>query len=198
MRVYVAVVIIGAALVSCNKAGTKKLLVMGRGTITANENNIVMKDGAGHAEKEIDLEDKQTELNVDAGDGSKLMKMPAETGYYILNLKKDTIIGSEQKLGKDISRTDIVTQEELKHNIDSLEKLVAGANIKAGGANVMILPGQLVKVSSNADAKVYGPFTGIPSEIERGQDGKDPQLFKFYTCLQLKERIARLRKEAIY
>lgn len=198
MRRILSILIVSAALVSCGgKEGGKKLLIMGRGAITANGTDITLKEGAGHAEQEIDLEDKVTDLSVDAGEGKKTMKIPAETGYYILNLKKDTLVGSLQKLGKDLSRADVITQEELKRTIDSLQQLTTGANVKAGGINSFILPNEIKKVSSNVDARVYGPFTGIPASIDPGKDGKDPELYKFYTNTQLRERIATLKKATI-
>lgn len=169
---------------------------MGRGEIVTNENNITMKEGTGYAEKTIDVKDGTNELAVETSEGKKAIKVPADNGLYILNLKTDTVIGSLQNIGKDLSNR-VMTQEELKVKIDSLEKLTKGANI-VSGQNYFIKPNEIGKVSSNVDARIFGPFQKIPGRIEPGEDGKAPEIYKFYTNTEIRETIANLKKLSIY
>ena len=55
------------------------------------------------------------------------------------------------------------------------------------------MPNQLVKISDNTDAKVFGPFTKIPGTIEADKDGKAPEIYKFYTNTELRELIEKLK-----
>jgi hypothetical protein len=190
-----SVLLVSVFFVSCGgNTIERKVLVMGRGEIQANGTNVVLKEGAGHAEQTIDLEGDATELAVETGSGKTNIKVPAGEGYYILNLKKDTLIGSRQLLGSDLNRKGVMTQEELRATIDSLERLTTGANIKEGGLTSIIYPNELKKISSDGDARVYGPFNNIPGAIEPGKDGKEPELYKFYTNTQMRERVTNLKK----
>ncbi len=167
---------------------------MGRGAITANDNNITMKEGSGYSEETVEVTgDKSVTWNVTTPTGNTTVNIPAEKGFYILNLKTDTIVGSQQILGKDLSSGRRISQEELKMKIDSLTKLTAGANVSPGHS-YFILPGQLLKISSNTDAKIFGPFTKIPGTLEADKNGKAPELYKFYTNSEMRELVANLKK----
>ncbi|MCW3113584.1 MAG: hypothetical protein JWR18_1980 [Segetibacter sp.] len=183
-----------ATFLSCNTPVTKKVLIIGRGKITAQDNNITMTNGAGYTEETVEVKgDKAVAWNVTTGTGKTTINIPEEKGFYILNLKTDTIVGSQQNLGQDLGgRT--MTQEELKGKIDSLVKLTTGANVSFGGHNYFILPNQLIKISPNMEAKVYGPFTKIPRSIEADKDGKAPEMYKFYTNTEMRDLITKLTK----
>lgn len=183
------------AIGACNSPANKKVLVLGRGAITANENNITMKEGSGYAEETVEVSgDKAISWNVTTPAGKTTVNIPGEKGFYILNLKTDTIVGSQQVLGTDISSSRIITQEELKMKIDSLTKLTAGTNISSTSHNYMILPDQLKKISENPDARVYGPFTKIPASLEKDKEGRAPEIYKFYTNSGMRELIANFKK----
>jgi hypothetical protein len=186
-----------AMLVACNKPVSKKVMIMGRGQITATGNEITMKDGSGYTEETIEVnEDKPVTWNVNTPTGKINIDIPADNGFYVLNLKTDTIVGSQQNIGQDLAgRT--MTQEELKVKIDSLVKLTNGTNVSAAAHNYFILPNKLVKVSSNLDARVYGPFNKIPSTIEADKNGGAPEIYKLYTNTGLRELIVRLKKNTI-
>jgi hypothetical protein len=177
-----------------SNAVTKKVLVMGRGEIAVKENEITMKDGSGYTDKTVEVNgDKAVAYNVNSPAGKTTINVPAENGFYILNLRKDTLVGSQQNLGSDLSgRT--VSQEELKVKIDSLIKLTTGSNVSNANHNYIVLPNQLVKVSSNMEAQVFGPFTKIPGTLEADKDGKAPEIYKFYTNTEMRELIANLKK----
>lgn len=184
-------------LMACNSPVTRKVLIIGRGKITAQQNNITMTDGSGYAEETVEIkEDKPVSWNVTTPSGKTTINIPDEKGFYILNLKTDTIVGSQQNMSQDLGgRT--MTQEELKVKIDSLVKLTTGANVNPGGHNYFILPKQLIKVSSNMEAKIFGPFTKIPGSIEADKDGKAPEIYKFYTNTEMRDLIVRLKKNTI-
>lgn len=184
-------------LIACNEPVTKKVLIIGRGKISAQENNITMTEGSGYAEETVEIKgDKPATWNVTTPSGKTTVNIPDEKGFYILNLKTDTIVGSQQNMGQDLGgRT--MTQEELKVKIDSLVKLTTGANVNPGGRNYMIVPNQVIKVSSNMEAKIFGPFTKIPASIEADKDGKAPEIYKFYTNTEMRDLIVRLKKNTI-
>ncbi|MCW3107400.1 MAG: hypothetical protein JWQ09_1906, partial [Segetibacter sp.] len=179
---------------ACSSPVTKKVLIIGRGKITAKENDISMTDGSGYTEERVEINgEKPVSWNVTTPSGKTTINIPAESGFYILNLKTDTIVGSEQNMGKDLGgRT--ISQEELKAKIDSLTKLTTGANVSAASHNYLILPNQLIKVSSNMDAQVFGPFNKIPGTIEADKNGKAPEIYKFYTNPEMRELIGNLKK----
>lgn len=179
---------------SCNTPVTKKVLIIGRGKITAQDNNITMTHGSGYAEETVEVKgDKAVSWNVTTGTEKTTVNIPEEKGFYILNLKTDTLVGSQQNIRQDLGgRT--MTQEELKGKIDSLIKLTTGANISFGGRNYFVLPGQLIKISPNMQAKVYGPFTKIPRSFEVDKNGGEPEIYKFYTNTEMRDLITKLKK----
>ena len=176
---------------------TKKVLIIGRGKITAKDNAVTMTDGSGYVEETVEVTDeKPVSWDVTTPAGKTTINIPEEKGFYILNLKTDTLVGSQQNMGTDLGgRT--MTQEELKVKIDSLVKLTTGANVSASGHNYFVLPNQLIKVSPSTEAKIFGPFTKIPGSIEADKDGKAPEIFKFYTNTEMRDLIVRLRKNTI-
>ena len=185
-------------LASCSTpSASKKVLIVGRGKITAKDNKVTMTDGSGYAEETVEVsEDKPVSWSVTTPTGTTTVNIPEGAGFYLLNLKTDTIVGSQQNLGSDLGgRT--ITQEELKAKIDSLVKLTTGANVSATSHNYFILPNQLAKVSSNSNAKIFGPFTKIPGSIEADKDGKAPEVYKFYTNSEMRDLIVRLKKNTI-
>lgn len=184
-------------LASCSGGGAKKVVILGRGEIDAKENSITMKGSTGYAEKTIELGEKAELLKVETPDDKKDVSIPEGKGTFVLNLKTDTIVGSRQFFGKDLSSSKVITLEELGLKIDSLVQLTTGANVKAGGSNFIILPNQVIKISDNPEAKFYGPFTKIPQTMEMGKDGKEPELYKFYTNTEMRELIEKLKKMTI-
>jgi hypothetical protein len=185
------------AFFACSSPVTKKVLVVGRGKITATGNDIKMNDDLATAEETVEVHgDKPVSYNVTTPTGKTTIEIPVDKGFYILNLRSDTLVGSLQVMGKDLGgRT--ISQEELKTKIDSLNKLTTGANVSPANHNFFILPNQLSKVTSNMDAKVFGPFNKIPSTIEADQNGKAPEIYKFYSNNELRQLIANLKKLTI-
>ncbi|HEX8462528.1 MAG TPA: hypothetical protein VF623_13905 [Segetibacter sp.] len=182
-------------LVACNAPVTKKVLVVGRGKLAVKDNEITMSNGSGYAEETVDVTgDKEAAYTVTTPSGKTTVTIPAEKGFYILNLKTDTLVGSQQMLGTNISSGHTITQEELKANIDSLTKLTAGQNVSAAAHNYFILPQQVAKISANEEAKVFGPFSKIPATLDAGKDGKAPEIYKFYTNTEMRQLITNFKK----
>jgi len=183
------------SLVACSKPANKKVLVIGRGTLTVNENTITMNDGSGYAEQTVEVAGEEPVVyNVTAPAGKSTVTVPQEAGFYIVNLKTDTLVGSQQILGTDISSSRVITQEELKVKIDSLTKLTAGQNASAAAHSYFILPNHVSKISSNMEAQVFGPFTKIPSTLTKDKNGNMPEIYKFYTNTEMRQVINNLKK----
>jgi predicted ATP-grasp superfamily ATP-dependent carboligase len=154
-----------------------------------------MNDGSGYAEETVDvMGDKAVTYNVTTPSGKTTLTIPEERGFYIINLKTDTVVGSQQILGKNISSNRVISQEELKGNIDSLTRLTMGQNVSAANHNYFILPNQVVKVSDNMDAKVFGPFTKIPATLDADKNGNAPEIYKFYTNTEMRQLINNFKK----
>ena len=167
---------------------------MGQGDLNVNGKEISMMKGSGHAEKEVTInEEGATELSVTTAAGKQTYSLPADKGYYILNLKTDTLVGSRQLIGRDLTNTKVMTQEELKVKIDSLVAMTQGTNIDNSN-NFIVLPNKPLKVSADLDARVYGPFKKIPAKIDMAADNKEPELYKFYTNTEVRDLIKNLRE----
>lgn len=192
-NIFIALVTAGL-FSACASEVQKKVLIMGKGDLQVNGNKVTMLKGSGYAEKEVLLTDKTaTEFTVETEAGTQTINIPADKGYYVLNLKADTIAGSLQVFGKDLSNSTVITQEELKVKIDSIANLTMGKNIN-GKTNFMIIPNQVLKISDNTSARVFGPYNKIPSQLEVGPDNKEPEIYKFYTNEGLRELMDNLKK----
>ncbi len=187
-----ALLVLAASCASNNK----KIIIMSKGAadINTDTKTITAKDGAGHDEKTINISDKKVsfKLSTPAGDANVEL---LENGYYIINVKNDTIIGSYQQYTDPSLVKNVVTQEELKKKIDSLSSLVAGKNVNAANHNFFILPNTAVRISGNLDAIVVGPYHKMTSAEKVGD--KDPEVYRFYSIKEMREEIARLRSFTI-
>ncbi|HEV3327361.1 MAG TPA: hypothetical protein VG052_17215 [Puia sp.] len=174
------------------KGHEKKILVYASSDIQVDntKQHITVTDGGPHHEQELDFSgsdpvtlDAQTPLG-------KVSVSAAEDGLYILNLKSDTVIGSFQHVGADNGQPRI-TQDAAKQKLDSLQKLVQDQNVSDANRNYFIAPGKMVKISSNPQAKVFGPFTTIPGSFDAGSV---PEIYKFYSINEVREIIDNLQK----
>jgi len=181
------------AFTAC-KGHDKKILVYASGDIQADntKTNITVSDGTTHHEQELDFPGNgPVTLNIQAPIG-KLALTATDDGLYIANLKNDTVIGSYQHVGTD-NGNGRMSQETLKHTIDSLQKLVTGQNVSDANRNYFIPPGKMVKITAETKAKVFSPFTTIPGSFDAGSV---PEIYKFYTIKEVREIIGNLQKMA--
>src|SRR5450755_2822451 len=125
----------------------KKILVYANSNIQVDESqkNITVTDGITQVEKELLYNSGDpVVLNISGPNGKYTLEAKGD-GFYLANLKKDTIVGSLQHTGN--TKQTRITQEQLKIQLDSLEKLVAGANISPEAKNFFIAPGKIEKIS---------------------------------------------------
>lgn len=179
-------------LASCNSHTKKFLVVMkGNGSVDADTKTIILKEGGGTDEKtfQINSADKIT-LTIKKDDGNTTIDI-AEDGYFLLNGKKDTIVGSYQKYGAPSDTFKVVSQAELKKAIDSLQLLIENKNVSAANKNYFILPYHAVKITNNLEATIVSPFHRMTS-IEKVGD-KDPEVYRFWSTKEIRETIEKLK-----
>lgn len=178
-------IILTCLLISCG-GSNKKVLIMASGKVSVSGNKIKLEPGTTHHEELISVSGNT--INVDDGK-SNYDQSVAEPGLYVLNIKMDTIVGSYQRVGTE-NKQEVITQENLKMRIDSLDQLMKGANASAAGRNFCIVPGTIAKISSNTEAQVIGPYVKMPGSFEAG---KEYEIYKFYTNKEMTEIVDKLR-----
>jgi hypothetical protein len=174
-------------------SGDKKTIVVmskGAADIDLNAGTIKSKDGSGHEEKVLSINSKKLVLQLSTPAGEATVEMSAN-GLYVVNVKKDTIIGSYQNYIAAGQSKNVITQESLKQKIDSLVLLTEGKNISAANRNYFILPNQAVLITGNAAAEVVGPYHQMRSAEK--VDGKDPEIYRFYSIREIRETIQKLQ-----
>jgi hypothetical protein len=173
----------------------KKVLLYANSKIQVDESqkNITVMDGTTQVEQEINFNSGDpVVLNISGPKGKYTLEVK-EDGLFLANLKTDTIVGSMQHTG-DTKHTRI-TQQELQGQLDSLNKLVKGENISATAKNYFIPPGQIEKISNFTNAKIFGPFTPVPSAFDAGSV---PEIYKFYNLSEENEIISKLTEMSKY
>ncbi|TAF53628.1 MAG: hypothetical protein EAZ62_04335 [Sphingobacteriia bacterium] len=179
-------------LAACS-SNPKTLVVMSKGKaeVDLNAQTIKATDGSGHEEQTINLSQEPAifQLNTPAGEAKVELK---GTGLYVVNVKNDTIIGAYQNYTSAEKAQNMISQEALKTKTDSLKQLVEGKNVSAANRNYYILPNQVAKISENPAAQVVGPYHRMRS-AER-VDGKDPEIYRFYSIKEIREMISKLEK----
>jgi hypothetical protein len=178
-------------LTSCNDSA-KKVVIMSKGPAEVNTDTktITAKDGAGHEEKVGVFGGGKMSFKLSTPAGEATVEL-LENGLYIINVKNDTIIGSYQKYSDPKQAQNIMTQENLKLRIDSLQLLTQGKNISAANRNFFILPNQATKITGNNDAMIVGPYHQMTSAEKKG--GKEPEVYRFYSIKEIREMISKLQ-----
>lgn len=178
-----------ALLMASCASHQKKVLVFATGNIQTDESgkNITVTEGSTHQEKELVFKESgPVTLNVVTPAGKYTLEAK-DDALYIANLKKDTIVGSYQHVGE--TQDNRITQDKLKIQIDSLTMLVRGDHLSPANKNYFLAPGTIVRITSEENAKIFGPYSPIP----RGFDASSaPEIYKFYTNAQEWEIIAKL------
>ena len=192
MKQLFACLMLSTILISCT-SNTKRILVIAKGSVDINTDakTITFKDGAGTEEKTADFNsNEKLTLQLKKETGNLSVEL-ADKGYYILNGKNDTIVGSYQKYGAPKSSYDTIKQEVIKKGIDSLSLLIEGKNVSTANRNYYILPNQAVKITDNIDATIIAPYHQMTS-IEKTGD-KEPEVYRFYSLKEVRETIQKLK-----
>jgi hypothetical protein len=179
------------AAFSLNACKEKRVIVMSKGPAEINTDNrtIKAKDGAGHEEKAFAVSSSKATFQLSTPAGEATVDFP-ESGLYILNVKNDTIIGGYQKYADPNEKRSTITQEKLRHMIDSVILLSEGKNASAANRTFYILPNKAVKISDNVAADVVGPYHRMRSAEK--VDGKDPEVYHFFSIKEIREKIAEM------
>ncbi|NII24697.1 hypothetical protein HB364_06395 [Pseudoflavitalea sp. X16] len=195
LTVCLAIVFFTACSGGGSKAG-KTLVVMSSGKMQIDKTKpetIGFEPGNQHNEEILTYSgDAKVTVTVKSPTGDKTYELP-ENGIYLLNLKKDTLIGGIVNFGNAGMPTSIST-EQLEHIIDSTQKLMLGQNASDANKTYFLAPGSVKKVSANESARILGPYNAIPYKVEADKDGNAPEFYKFFTNAQKRESLGDLIK----
>lgn len=174
---------------SCS-SNIKRVYVLSKGPATIDESakTISAKDGTGHEEKVVSYTDATATIQLDAPAGKTTITL-TDKGLYVMNVKNDTIIGSLQNYTAPKLQQNLLTQEDLKVKIDSLQQLVDG-KIVSKEKNFFILPNQAVKITDNLEAIIVTPYHQMRSAEK--VDGQAPEVYRFYSIREIRETIGKL------
>ncbi|HTN39120.1 MAG TPA: hypothetical protein VL053_18710 [Arachidicoccus sp.] len=190
-----------AVLASCGKSNQRKLLIISNGNITSNGQNLKIDNPSdGAVEKIIDLNDpNQTSFTLDNNGTKSTIEIGSETGFYVLNLMKDTLFGSQLVDGRDYNNKEDLGLDKQKLMIDSLKLVLQGKNISEANKNFQIKTGQVIKITNDLEhARVFGPYKALDSNIDAPADGKPPVLFKIYSSEELQLRLQEVEESYNY
>jgi hypothetical protein len=173
----------------------KKIIIYANSKIQVDESqkNITVTEGTTQVEQELNFNSGDPVILNITGPGGHFTLEATEDGLWLANLKKDTVVGSMQHTGE--TKHTRITQDELKIQLDSLNKLVKGENVSAAAKNYFIPPGKIEKISNFTNAKIFGPFTPVPSAFDAGSV---PEIYKFYNLSEEKEIIGKLTEMSKY
>jgi len=186
---FISSIAIFALLTSC-ASHSKKIMIYASNDIQVDESqkNITVTDGTTHHEKILEFSGgNPVTLNIQSPSG-KFTLQANDDGLYIANLKPDTVVGSYQHVGAD-NGTVKISADAIKVKIDSLQKLIADSNVSAANKNYFIKPNSIAKITDKTDAKIFGPFTTIPSGFDAASV---PEIYKFYAVKEEREIIEKL------
>ncbi len=173
--------------------GGKKLVVFSSGKFTIDKNIIAFEPGNQHNEQELIFKEKEkVTITVKSSDGEKTYDLP-EDGTWILNLKKDTVVGGLVNYG-DKGTPASISAEELNRIIDSTKQLMLGENTSFEKKNFNIPPNTVKKISNDLKAIILSPYKLIPYKIELDKDGNAPEYYKFFTNTQKREALEDMLK----
>jgi archaellum component FlaG (FlaF/FlaG flagellin family) len=176
--------------------GGKTLVIMSSGKMQidkANPTTISFEPGTQHNEEILTYSGEgKTSVTIKSSAGDKTYDLP-DNGTYLLNLKKDTMIGSIVNFGAAGMPT-AISGEQLEHIIDSTQQLLMGQNASDDKKTYFLAPGSVKKLSVNNTVKVLGPYNAIPYKVEADKDGNAPEFYKFFTNAQKREALGDLIK----
>lgn len=176
---------------SACKGHEKAIMIYANSNIKIDDSQqqITVSDGTTHYEQELEFNSSSPVTLTVTSPGGKQEYTATDDGLYVLNLKTDTVVGSYKHVGE--SAVTQISQDVAKHDLDSLQKLVADQNVSDANRNYFITPDKMVRISSNPKGKIFGPFTSIPGDFDAGSV---PEIYKFYNISEVRDIIANLEK----
>lgn len=183
---------IACLFTACGNDNMKRVMVFSRGqaNIDKEAKTITVSSGTSSEEQTADFTEDQVTLQLSTQAGKATVEL-TEPGYYVINAKTDTIVGSYQRYGAPATETKTYTQDFIKSQIDSLQQLLENKNVNAANRNFFIAPNQAVKISNNTDAFIVGPFHKMTSIKKEGD--KEPEVYRFYMASEIRETIEHLQ-----
>lgn len=176
-------------ITACGSGGGKKVLVMASGKVQINGNTINLQPGTSHNETSFAPTGESISVVTPSGTQEFPVK---ENGLYLLNLKKDTISGTRQRIGKEgDAPQEVISQENLKFRIDSLYQLMISYNVSDSNGQYNIPPSTIKKITNNTDAEIIGPYRPLPKSFN---PALDHEVYKFYTNKEIWDLILKLHK----
>jgi hypothetical protein len=169
---------------------TKKVFVISEGTANINtDERTINVAGSGHEEKEVLFhESGKMDLKLNTPRGNTTVPFTGN-GIFILNAKRDTIVGSYVNYTAPKTQGKRITEAEMVANVDSLQRILAG-NVTYG-KTYFILPGQAARITENQDATVITPFHQMSSiAVEKG---KTPEVYRFYMISEVRATLEKLK-----
>lgn len=160
---------------------------MASGKIQVNGNTINLQPGTTHNEVTVDPDSDSIIVTSPSGNQGYAVK---EAGFYLLNLKKDTIVGSYLRTGTDNSQQ-VISQENLWQRVDSLTQLMKGQNVSAERRNYNLPPFSIAKITDNTKAQIIGPFRKVPGSFD---PALEHEVYKFYTNKEVAEIVENVKK----
>ena len=191
-RIKIIAAIAFVTFITACASHSKKILLYASSDIQVDQSqkNITVTEGTTHTEKMLEFSGSDpVTLNVQSPAG-KFTLQANEDGLYIANLKPDTVVGSYQHVGTD-NGTVKIGADQLKSKLDSLRQLIADSNVNAANKNYFIKPASIAKITTATNAKIFGPFTTIPSGFDAGSV---PEIYKFYAVKEEREIIEKLTR----
>jgi hypothetical protein len=185
MKRILSIAALISLLASCTGGG-KKVLVMTSGKAEINGSTITLQPGTTHTEMTlIPYGDSITVVTPSETKGFSVK----ENGYYLLNLKKDTIAGAYQLVGTNNEQK--ISQEILRARIDSLYQLMLGVNVSEKSRNYNLPPFTIAKITQNTDAQIIGPYVKLPASFD---PSVKHEVYKFYTTKEIMEILVKSSK----
>ena len=196
MKKILIVIGIGSLMLSsCSSKHEKKVFVLSNGKFTVDESQqtINLNPSNTHTEQELTYNKAdKVSITVKTPGGTKTFDVP-DDGSYVLSLKVDTLTGGIVNYGT-AGRPASLSTEQYDHMVDSTQQLIDGKNASDANKTFFILPSSIKKISSSTSVRVIGPYKGIPYSLEPDDNGKIPDVYKFFTNKQQRESLDDLRK----
>jgi hypothetical protein len=179
-------------LASC-ESGKKQVIVLSEGSADINtDDRTITTKGRGHEEKTVIFyEGDNMDLKVSSQAGNATVPLK-ENGIYILNTKRDTIVGSFVNYAAPKTEVKRLSVDEVNSYIDSLEAIVAG-KVKPG-KTFFILPNQAVWITGNQNATIVTPYHQMSSiSVNKGEA---PEVYRFYPIKESRATLEKLKGES--